>query len=154
MKQSTRKIFPSSSYATSSLNSPFSIISWTTSRPPTNSPLTISCGNVGQSLYRFKPGYRRMSGTEKRHGGGSTIPERTPSSDRMSNEENFTSWSLRSPTIFLEKPHRGSTGVPFMKSMILSFSMSAFRRAFSVCSSSTLFACAMGLERLARNFGV
>ena len=45
--------------ATNSLNSPFSTISRTISRPPTSSPLTMSCGNVGQSFNFLRPVDRR-----------------------------------------------------------------------------------------------
>jgi hypothetical protein len=38
-----------------SSNSSDSVISFTTSNPPTNSPLTMNCGKVGQSLSFFRP---------------------------------------------------------------------------------------------------
>ena len=42
-------------YARACSSSPFSAISCTMSNPPTNSPLMISCGKVGQSFSFFRP---------------------------------------------------------------------------------------------------
>jgi hypothetical protein len=44
-----------------SRNSPVSTISLTTSNPPMNSPFTISCGKVGQSLSDLSSRRRRRS---------------------------------------------------------------------------------------------
>lgn len=48
-------ILESQAGETNSLSSPLATISWTMSSPPTNSPLMMSCGNVGQLLNSLRP---------------------------------------------------------------------------------------------------
>ena len=55
-------------------------------------------------------------------------PLRTLSSVRMSKCPNSTPCSRRRPTICLEKPHRGASGLPFMKSITRSCVINPFNR--------------------------
>lgn len=76
-----------------SCRSPLLAISVMMSHPPSNSPLTYSCGNVGQSNIFFNPC-------------------RTSSSDRMSKVLKGSWVALRAATTRWLKPHLGSSGVP------------------------------------------
>ena len=82
------------------------------SSPPTSLPSPYSCGYVGQLEYFFRPC-------------------RTSSSDRMSNVSKRTCASCSSPTAVREKPQRGASGVPFMKSTTGALWVSARSRSSS-----------------------
>lgn len=76
-----------------SCRSPLLAISVMMSHPPSNSPLTYSWGNVGQSNIFFSPC-------------------RTSSSDRMSKVLKGSWVALRAATTRWLKPHLGSSGAP------------------------------------------
>mmetsp|Transcript_8109 Transcript_8109/g.24289 ORF Transcript_8109/g.24289 Transcript_8109/m.24289 type:complete len:230 (+) Transcript_8109:339-1028(+) len=80
---------------TSAASSPLSLISCMMSYPPNSSPLTYSCGYVGQFEYSLSPCL-------------------TSWSVRMSKCPNSAPASCRSLTAFLLNPHLGSSGLPFM----------------------------------------
>ena len=77
-------------------SSPVSYISVMMSQPPTSSPLTKSCGMVGQ--FDSADSSARMRG-----------------SGRMSTAANSLPTASRAATVRAEKPHAGRSGVPFMK---------------------------------------
>ena len=70
------------------------------SQPPTSSPLTNSCGIVGQ--LEIAESSWRMRG-----------------SGRMSTAANGVSSACRAATVRAEKPQAGASGVPFMKRITL-----------------------------------
>ena len=88
------------------------------SAPPTSSPLTNSCGIVGQ--FDSADSSWRMRG-----------------SGRMSTAANGASSVCSAPAVRAEKPHIGCSGVPFMKRItgfVLIASSIASRRGFCVSS--------------------
>src|SRR4051795_7668456 len=111
-------------------SSPLSYISVTMSQPPTNSPLTKSCGTVGQ--FDSAESSWRMRG-----------------SGRMSTAANGAPVACSAWTVRMENPHAGISGVPFMKRMTsLSRIASAIasRRGFSVCSDMRKLLRGLGLH--------
>src|SRR3954454_12395607 len=97
-------------------SSPDSYISMMMSEPPTSSPLTNSCGIVGQSDTALSSWRMRGSG-------------------RMSTAANGTSSACSAADARAEKPHAGASGTPFMKritSLSRIASAIASRRGFSL----------------------
>src|SRR6185503_11942339 len=102
-----------------SWSSPASYISVTMSQPPRSSPLTKSCGIVGQ--------FDRADSSWRMRGSG-----------RMSTAANDAPVAWSAWTVRMENPHAGISGVPFMKRITwfsLMASTIASRRGFSVCCS-------------------
>ena len=101
-----------------SASSPLSYISVTMSQPPTSSPLTKSCGIVGQFESALSSWRMRGSG-------------------RMSTAANGAPSPCSAATVRAEKPQAGWSGLPFMK-RITGFSeiasAIAARMGLSVCS--------------------
>src|SRR3954454_19796583 len=103
-------------------SSPDSYISMMMSEPPTSSPLTNSCGIVGQSDSALSSWRMRGSGRT------STAAKPT-----------WSAWSALAGRA--EKPHAGASGTPFMKritSLSRIASAIASRRGFSVVSLMSL----------------
>lgn len=89
------------------------------SNPPMSSPLTYTCGYVGQSEYVFSPC-------------------RTFSSVRMSNVSYGICVSFRMAISCLEKPQRGVFRSPFMNTITLARLINAFKRSFKLCAGPTV----------------
>src|SRR3954466_7412885 len=107
---------PGASTPSTSASSPDSYISMMMSEPPTSSPLTNSCGIVGQSESALSSWRMRGSGS-------------------TSTAANGTSSACSAADARAEKPHAGASGAPFMKRMMsLSRIASAIasRRGFSL----------------------
>src|SRR3954447_21854657 len=97
-------------------SSPDSYISMMMSEPPTSSPLTNSCGIVGQSDSELSSWRMRGSG-------------------RTSTAANGTSSAWSADEARAEKPHAGASGTPFMNritSLSRIASAIASRRGFSL----------------------
>ena len=110
------------------------------SNPPTSSPLMINCGNVGQSLSFLRPkGKCYLEKNPEKYTCCACAPWRTPSSVRISKCVNRISRSCRIPTIFLENPHRGASGEPFMNKTTLLWFIKV-RKRFSSSSVDTISA--------------
>ena len=88
----------------------------TISNPPTSSPCTYNCGNVGHSENSFNPCL-------------------TSSSARILKNPYRTPFSRSKPTVCREKPHCGAEGVPFMKSITFAAFVRVLRRVLRSSSS-------------------
>src|SRR5215207_1719048 len=100
------------------------------SAPPTSSPLTNSCGIVGQ--------FDSADSSWRMRGSGST-----------STAANDASSVWRAPAVRAEKPHIGCSGVPFMKRITgfdLIASSIASRRGFCVSSLTVESSLGLGLQ--------
>jgi len=109
-----RDVTSSGAADSASLSDPSADISSTMSQPPSSSPLTYSCGNVGQSEYVFSPC-------------------RTSSSPRMSKVRKGTPVACSASTTRRLNPQRASSALPFMKSSTPGAASSALMRAVTSC---------------------
>lgn len=98
---------------TMSCSSPLSCISLTTSRPPTNSPLMISCGNVGHSFTSFNSVYAQIQAhsmrisTTRKMGRGRGDQEKEERRGRGKEEKKRRKARTLSDAFVLEDVERG-----------------------------------------------